>query len=70
MATKVNRKKRLRKHLSSISIAVVVLMLLVFVSFASLRLRTSNEKKQQKIEELEALISKLVIQLNEEELLC
>ena len=56
MATKMNRKKRLRKHLSSFAIAGVVLLMLIFVSVASLSLRVSNANKQEKIAELESQI--------------
>ena len=56
MATKMNRRKRLRRHLGSFAIAGVVLLLLVFVSAASLSLRVSNSNKQDRIAELEAQI--------------
>ena len=56
MATKMNRRKRLRKHLSSFAIAGVVGLMLIFVSVASLSLRASNANKQEKIAELEAQI--------------
>ena len=57
MATKIRRRKNLRKHLSSFAIAGVVLLLLVFVFFASLRLRVSNGNKQERITELEEQIT-------------
>lgn len=56
MATKMNRRKRIRKHLGSFAIAGVVLLMLIFVSAASLNLRVSNANKQEKIAELEAQI--------------
>ena len=56
MATKMNRRKRLRRHLGSFAIVGVVLLLLVFVSVASLSLRASNANKQEKIAELESQI--------------
>ena len=56
MATKMNRRKRLRRHLGSFAIAGVVLLLLVFVSAASLSLRVSNSNQQDRIAELEAQI--------------
>ena len=57
MATKIKRRKKLRKHLSSFAIAGVVFFLLVFVFCASLTLRVSNANKQAKIDELEAQIA-------------
>lgn len=56
MATRMNRRKRLRKHLGSLAIVGVVLMMLLFVSVAGLRLRVANANKQDKIAELEAQI--------------
>ena len=56
MASKMNRRKKLRKHLGSFAIVGVVLLLLVFVSVASLSLRASNANKQEKIAELESQI--------------
>ena len=56
MATKMNRRKRLRKHLGSFAIVGVVLLMLIFVSVASLSLRASNSNKQEKIAQLEAQI--------------
>lgn len=56
MATKMNRRKKLRRHLGSFAIVGVVLLMLVFVSVASLSLRASNANKQEKIAELEAQI--------------
>ena len=56
MATKIKRRKNFRKHLSSFAIAGVVLLMLVFVFFASLTLRVSNSKKQERIDELNAQI--------------
>ena len=57
MATKIRRRKNLRKHLSSFAIAGVVLLMLVFVFFASLTLRVSNGKKQERIDELSEQIA-------------
>ena len=56
MASKMNRRKKLRKHLGSFAIVGVVVLLLIFVSVASLSLRASNAYKQERIEELEAQI--------------
>ena len=56
MATRMNRNKRLRKHLGSFAIAGVVLLMLVFVFVASLSLRVSNANKQERIAELESQI--------------
>lgn len=56
MASKMNRRKKLRRHLGSFAIVGVVLLLLVFVSVASLSLRASNANKQEKIAELESQI--------------
>ena len=56
MASKMNRRKKLRKHLGSFAIVGVVVLMLIFVSVASLSLRASNAAKQQRIEELEAQI--------------
>ena len=56
MASKMNRRKKLRRHLGSFAIVGVVLLLLVFVSVASLSLRSSNANKQEKIAELESQI--------------
>lgn len=56
MASKMNRRKKLRKHLGSFAIVGVVVLMLIFVSVASLSLRASNADKQQRIEELEAQI--------------
>ena len=56
MATRMNRNKRLRKHLGSFAIVGVVLLMLIFVSVASLSLRVSNANKQEKIAELESQI--------------
>lgn len=56
MSTKVGRRKRLRKHLSSFAIAGVVFMMLVFVVFASLGLRAQNMSKQERIAQLEEQI--------------
>ena len=36
MATKMNRKKKIRKHIGSFAIVGVVLLMLIFVSVASL----------------------------------
>ena len=57
MATKIKRRKKLRKHLSSFAIAGVVFFLLVFVVIASLSLRVSNANKQARIQELEDAIA-------------
>ena len=54
--TKLRRRKNLRKHLGSITIAGVVILMLIFVSVASLKLRTQNENKQARIRELETQI--------------
>lgn len=56
MASKMNRRKKLRKHLGSFAIVGVVVLMLIFVSVASLSLRASNADKQERIEELEAQI--------------
>lgn len=56
MSTKMGRRKRIRKHLSSFAIAGVVFLMLVFVSIASLGLRAQNVNKQERIEQLEAQI--------------
>ncbi len=56
MATRMNRSKRLRKHLGSFAIVGVVFLMLIFVSVASLSLRASNANKQKRIAELEAQI--------------
>ena len=56
MATRMNRNKRLRKHLGSFAIAGVVLLMLIFVFVASLSLRVSNANKQERIAELESQI--------------
>ena len=56
MASKMNRRKKLRKHLGSFAIVGVVVLMLIFVSVASLSLHASNADKQERIEELEAQI--------------
>ena len=56
MASKMNRRKKLKKHLGSFAIVGVVVLMLIFVSVASLSLRASNAAKQQRIEELEVQI--------------
>lgn len=56
MATRMNRNKRLRKHLGSFAIAGVVLLMLIFVFVASLSLRVSNANKQERVAELESQI--------------
>ena len=56
MATRMNRKRKLRKHLGSFAIVVIVFLMLIFVTIGSLSLRASNAKKQQRIEELESQI--------------
>ena len=56
MASKMKRRKKLRKHLGSFAIVGVVVLLLIFVTVGSLSLRASNADKQQKIEELESQI--------------
>ncbi len=56
MATRMNRKRKLRKHLGSFAIVAVVFLMLIFVTVGSLSLRASNAKKQQRIEELESQI--------------
>ena len=55
--TKMGRRKKFRKHLSTMAIAGVVLLMLVFVSVASMGLKVQNTKKQARIEELNALIA-------------
>lgn len=57
MATKVSRKKRLRKHMGSIAIVGIVMLMLLFVSVASLRLHIENAGKQQRIAQLEEQIA-------------
>ena len=57
MATKISRRKRIRKHIGSFAIAGVVLLLLVFVFVGSMSLRASNANKQNRIEELETKIA-------------
>ena len=56
MASKMNRRKKFRKHLGSFAIVGVVLLLLIFVSVASLSIRVTNGNKQEKIAELESQI--------------
>ena len=56
MASKMNRRKKLRKHLGSFAIVGVVMLMLVFVLVGSLSLRVSNANKQEKINQLEAEI--------------
>lgn len=56
MATKVKRKKRFRKHLSSLAIAGVVVLMLIFVTAASVELRVENANKQERISQLEEQI--------------
>lgn len=56
MATRMNRNKRLKKHIGSFAIVGVVLLLLVFVSAATLSLRVSNAEKEARIQELESQI--------------
>ena len=56
MASKMNRRKKLRKHLGSFAIVGVVVLMLIFVSVASLSLRASNANRQEKIKELETSI--------------
>lgn len=55
--TKMGRRKKFRKHLSSIAITVVMGILLLFVVIASVGLRVQNDKKQAKIQELEKEIA-------------
>jgi cell division protein DivIC len=55
--TKMGRRKKFRKHLSTMAIAGVVLLMLVFVSVASMGLKVQNTKKQARIDELNALIA-------------
>ncbi len=55
--TKMGRRKKFRKHLSSIAITVVMGILLLFVVVASIGLRVQNDKKQAKIQELEKEIA-------------
>lgn len=54
--TKMGRRKKFRKHLSTMAIAGIVLLMLGFVSVASMRLKVQNEKKLARIEELNDLI--------------
>lgn len=56
MATKIGRKKKFRKHLSSLAIAGVVVLMLIFVFVASVELRVQNANKQSRIDQLEAQI--------------
>ena len=55
--SKMGRKKKFKKHLSTMAIAGVVVLMLVFVSVASMGLKVQNMKKQARIEELNALIA-------------
>lgn len=50
--SKMRRRKKFRKHLSSMAIAGVILIMLVFVMVAGVRLKVQNMKKQAHIEEL------------------
>ena len=54
--TKMGRKKKFRKHLSTLAISCVVLLMLVFVTVASMGLKVQNTKKQARIEALNSLI--------------
>lgn len=56
MATKMGRKKRLRKHIGSLAIAGVVAMMLAFVFAASVNVRIQNANKQERISQLKAQI--------------
>lgn len=55
--TKMSRKRKLRKHLSSMAITGVIVLMLVFVTVASMGLKVQNTKKQARIEELNKLIA-------------
>ena len=54
--TKMGRRKKFRKHLSTVAISCVILLMLVFVTVASMRLKVQNMNKQERIETLNALI--------------
>lgn len=54
--TKVGRRRKLRKHLGSITIAGVVVVMLCFVSVSTVGLRLQNMNKQERIEDLQAQI--------------
>ena len=55
--TKTRRRKKFKKHLSTLVIAGVVIFMLVFVTVAGMGLKVQNTKKQARIEELNALIA-------------
>ena len=55
--TKMGRRKKFRKHLSTMAIAGVIILMLVFVSVASMGLKVQNTRKQARIEELNELIA-------------
>ena len=54
--TKMGRRKKFRKHLSTMAISCVILLMLVFVTVASMGLKVQNMNKQERIESLNALI--------------
>lgn len=56
MATKMGRKKRLRKHIGSLAIAGVVVLMLAFVFAASVNVRIQNANKQERISQLKSQI--------------
>lgn len=55
--TKMGRRKKFRKHLSTFAISGVIILMLVFVGVASVGLQVQNKKKQARIEELNAQIA-------------
>ena len=55
--TKMGRRKKFKKHLSSFLIACVVLLMLVFVGVASAGLKVQNMNKQARINELNEQIA-------------
>ena len=54
--TKMGRRKKFRKHLSTMAISCVILLMLIFVTVASMGLKVQNMNKQERIESLNALI--------------
>lgn len=55
--TKMGRRKKFRKHLSTMAIAGVIVLMLVFVTVAGMGLKVQNTNKQARIEELNGLIA-------------
>lgn len=55
--TKMARRKKFRKHLSTLAISGVVLFMLVFVAIAGMRLKVQNTKKQERIDVLNEQIA-------------